>query len=143
GGGKVAQLDVAEAADFFWDGRKADREVMVVRREFGEQLIKQRFVVTHQLPLGLALDRITERIKRGPAQELQLRHESKYREHPRPEAHFAWFAGKLVAPGEERRGEVESETEIGAVNPRPDPPGETRGGGEARPPPFGPCSHQV
>src|SRR5712671_4338992 len=89
GGREVALLDVAEAADFFRDSSEADRQVMVVGRELGEQLVEQRFIVAHQLPLDLALGRVTKWIKRGRAQELQLRHESKYREHPRPEADFA------------------------------------------------------
>src|SRR5215469_346300 len=123
-GREVAQLDVAEAADFFRDRREADRKVMIVGSEAGEQLIKQRFVVAHQLPLGLALRRVTERIERGAAQELRLREQSKHREHPWSEAHFARLAGNLVAPGEERRREVESQTQIVAVDLVPDLPQE-------------------
>ncbi len=37
---EVTQLDMAEAADFFRDGCQADREIMVVGREFRQQLIQ-------------------------------------------------------------------------------------------------------
>jgi hypothetical protein len=40
GGCQMAQLNVTEAADFFWDGGKADREVMVVGCELCQQLIE-------------------------------------------------------------------------------------------------------
>src|SRR5262249_42538852 len=91
----------------------------------------QRFVVAHQLPLGLALRRITERIKRGAAQELRLRQQSKHREHPWSEAHFARLARNLFAPGAEPPPRGGKEKPNGRPRPPPPPPPkpkEQRGG---------------
>jgi len=58
-------LDMAEAADFFRDCRKPDREVMVLWREPLEDLTQQGFVIADQGALGLAFGAVAERIERG------------------------------------------------------------------------------
>src|SRR5262249_46237985 len=64
---EVAQLDVAEAADLLRDGGKPDRDGVVVGVELREDLVEYALVVLHQRPLGLALERIAERIERAAA----------------------------------------------------------------------------
>ena len=107
----MALLDVAEAADLFRDRGETDRDVVVLGRELGDEFVEQRLVVANKLPLGLALGGQAERIKRGAAQELELREQAECTEHPWTEAHLARLAGGLVVPGEKRRREMEREAQ--------------------------------
>src|SRR4029079_9840285 len=60
GGDKVAHLDVTESADLFRDRRDADGEMVIVGREFGDNLVKRGFVVGDELALGAAFLRTAE-----------------------------------------------------------------------------------
>src|SRR5579864_5541958 len=86
---EVAQLDVAEAADFFRDCREADREMMIIWSKPSHQLIEQRLVIAHELPLDAPLRGIAERIERSAAQEFQTCQHAEHAHHPGTEAHLA------------------------------------------------------
>src|SRR5262245_13677370 len=107
----MAQLDVAEAADLFRDRREPDRDVMVLGVELGQELIEQRLVIGNQPPLGLALDRIAERIEPRAAQEFELGEQPQQRENPGTERDLAWLARGLVLARQQRRGKMQVETQ--------------------------------
>ena len=89
GGGEVAHLDVAEAADFFRDRRDADGKMMVVGVELRQHLVERRLVVGDQLALGAPLGAVAERVEGGAAQEFEPRQQPEHRHHPRPETDLA------------------------------------------------------
>ena len=65
GGGQMPLFDRAEAADFFRDRRKRDRDMMIGRRQMLEDFLEQIFVVGDQPALRSALGGIAERIERA------------------------------------------------------------------------------
>ena len=114
---KMPLLDVAETADFFRDGGKTDREMMIVRRQTRQHLVEHRLVFADQRALGAAFERAAKRIERGAAQEFQLRQYAERRQQPRPETHLARQAGVLVAARQQRRRQMKLEAQIVAVEP--------------------------
>ena len=83
GGDEMLLLDVAEAADFFRDRGKTDRDMMIVRRELRQHFVEHRFIVRDQLAFGAPLLRMAERIERRAAQELQFRQQPERRQRSR------------------------------------------------------------
>src|SRR5215469_4392111 len=115
GRGKMALLDVTEAADLFRDDGKADGDRVILRRELGEHLFEHRLVVLDQLAFGTALERAAERIERRSAEEFELCQETERRHAPWAEAHLAWKSRGLVATGQERRRQMKLEAQLVAV----------------------------
>src|SRR5262249_6490648 len=93
GCGEITHLDVAEPADFLRDRRKADRKVVVLRREPGQNLLEHGLVVGDQRPLGPALRAVTEDVEGSAAQAFELGEEPEESKDPRPERDLARTAG--------------------------------------------------
>src|ERR1700722_20108272 len=106
GGNEMMLLDVAEAANFFRDYGETDGEMMVFRRKPRQHLVEHRCVIFDQLAFGAAFQRPAERIERRAAQYLQFRQKPESRKEPRPKAHFARQAGRLVTAGQQWRREM-------------------------------------
>jgi len=109
---QVTELDMAKAADFFRNGGKSHRDVVVNRIKLRQHLFKHGLVIAHERPLGLALGRITERIERGPAQEFQFRNQLENRKDPRAERNLLRLAGEFISPHEKRRRKVYGQAQI-------------------------------
>src|SRR5215831_20347709 len=116
----MTQFDVAEAANFFRNNGKADRKVMVLRRQICKYLLEHRLVVVNQLSLGATLERVAERIERGAPQEFHFCQQPKRRKDPGPEAHLARQAGGLVASRQQRRRQMKFITQLLAIELGPD-----------------------
>src|SRR5262249_6264514 len=85
GGGEMARLDVAVAADFLRNAGQSHREVMILRRQRRQNLLQHRLIIGNELALGAALGRVAERIEPGAAQEFEARERAVGRHHPRAE----------------------------------------------------------
>src|SRR5262249_50312257 len=112
GGLEVAQLDVAEAADFFRDRGEPHRDGVVVAIKPRQRLLEHRLVVAHERALELALGRIAEWIEGATAEEFEFREQPEERENPRPERHLFRLAGDFVAAGEKRRCKMHEEAQV-------------------------------
>ena len=113
GGGEMPLLDVAEAADFFRDRGKADREVMVFRRQPAPA---PRRASLRSRAISLRSVRRSSVRPNGsngvPRRTLNFASSAERRQHPRAEAHLARQAGRLVAARQQRRRQMELEAQI-------------------------------
>src|SRR5690242_19168951 len=89
--------------------------MMVVAVELLQNLGERRLVIGDELALGFALGAVAERIEGGAAQEFQPHQQTEKRKQPGAEADLARHAGARVAAREERRGEMELEAKLVAV----------------------------
>src|SRR5690606_37882207 len=102
---QVRFLDVAVAADLLGDAGDLGREADVAAVEPVQQPADGALVVVDQLALHAPLGGAAEHVERATAQEPQLRQQAEGLQHPRAVLALDQFA-LLVAPGQQRRGEV-------------------------------------
>src|SRR2546423_6467874 len=112
GGGEVAGLHMAEAADVFRNARDLYRQLVIGGRELGEQALDVHLVFHDQRAFRAPLRGVTERIERRTAQAAQALQETEYRQHPGAEAHLARLAGRWIFACKERRSQVKHQAVI-------------------------------
>ena len=98
---------MAVAADVFRDIGDLHRQIVGFRVKPVDQFADGRFVIGDQPALGLALRRPAERVERPAAQALEFRQHGEGGEDPRAVFAFLEMSGLGIAPGQQRRREMD------------------------------------
>src|SRR5690606_27743578 len=108
---EMARLDMTEAADLLRHRRDAHGDRQVVAREAGQQFADRALVLLDERTLLAALLGTAEDVEGSAAQAAQLRQRAKGLHHPGTILALDELA-LAVAPGEQRRREMEAQADV-------------------------------
>jgi hypothetical protein len=112
GDAEVARLDVTEPADLLRHAGELDRDLVICRSELPHDLVEDRLVLRDQPAFQPALGAVAERVERCAAQPLQAGEMTHRSQHPRPVRALLEAPGHRIAPGDQRRRQVNPELRL-------------------------------